>query len=463
MPLQCIRPAVAAGILLMLVSPVVRAQSVYQSTTGTSSWNTATNWNPAAVPSGTGVSVTFNGAATASNPVQTANRTVNLDGARTVGSILFNTDLSTFTNSIVTGSGGPLTFDETGAGPATITTTGAGTGNNTISVAMVLTDSLVASVNNTTATSAAGSLNLTAAISGPGGFTKQGDGLATFGTGAKIYTGATVLSGGRTRISQAAQPSATSSFTVNAGAQLTLIATSGNFTFGSGPLNLNGVGATSGPSAAFPGAVRNDTNFVATINNAVVLQSDTLLHVEGTATGSITLTNTVSGPGQLALTAPNSSSNQGQLVLNGANTYAGGTLVRGGTLVLSGAAATLGTGNVTVDNTTSSSSTATLSIMAGVANAIDDGATLSLKGGTAGSAFLDTGVNETVGGLVLNGVVQVPGTYGSTSSGALNQSDVYFSGPGVIVVPVPEPAGILAACGLVAGGLGWRRRRAAVR
>src|SRR5436190_7275628 len=184
------------------------------------SWNTAANWNPAGVPNGIGASATLNGAASGSNPAQTGNRSVTMDAAITVGSIVFNNDLSTFTDSLTTGTGGSLIFDAVGSGPATMTTMGTGTGNNTISAPITLTDSLLANVNNTSASSAAGSLNLTATIGGAGGFTKNGDGLATFGTGAKTYTGATILNGGRTRISNVAQPSATSSFTVNSGGQV---------------------------------------------------------------------------------------------------------------------------------------------------------------------------------------------------------------------------------------------------
>ena len=437
----------------------VAAVTVTTSTSGAVTWNlpaggtwdSTASWNPTAIPNGVGASATFNNAASAVNPAQTGNRTVTADNGQTVGSITFsNNAANTFTMSITTGAGGStLTFDEIDAGPATITVPAVvGTGNNTISVPITLTDSLVATVNNITASSAAGALNLTATITGAGGFTKLGDGLCTFGTGTKTYTGPTVLGGGRMRISVAAQPSATSSFTINAGAQLNQI-TDGALTLGSGPLNLNGAGPTTGPFAIFPGAIRNDTSRVSTINSAsVVLQSDTLIHVEGSATGSITIANAVSGPGKLTLTAPTSSANQGQLVLNGNNSYQGGTLVRGGTLVVNAASATLGTGDVTVDNSTSPSSIAKLTIQAGVANAISDIATLTLAGGgTAGVADqsyveLGAGINETVGGLKLGGVSQPAGTYGSTSSGATVQNDEYFSGPGIItVVPVaPLPS-----------------------
>ena len=412
---------------------------------GNGTWNAAANWNPASIPGGVGATAIFNGAATGSNPAQTANRTVTLDGPRTVGSIMFNNDLSTFTDSLTTGASGSLTFDEAGAGPATITVPAAGgTGNNTISVAITLNDSLVATVNNTTASSSAGALALAATMSGPGGFTKLGDGLASLTTNAKTYGGATVLSGGRLRVSSAAQPSATSSFTINPGGQLTAISAA-SYTFGSGPLNLNGAGPTTGPFAGFPGALRNDTNLGVTNNNAVVLQSDTLIHVQGSASGVIALPNTVSGPGKLTLTSQSHDANLGILLLNGANTYSGGTIVDGGTLVVSGAGATLGTGNVTVHsaNLSFSGSSAKLMIQAGVVNAIADTAVLSLAGGNIlatpddGCVDLGAGVNEVVGVLLLGGVAQQPGTYGSTSSAATFKSNEFFSGTGTITVPPP--------------------------
>jgi autotransporter-associated beta strand protein len=242
-------------------APSVRADT-YLPTSGTASWNLGANWDTSMVPNAVGASVFFGNG--------TGNRTIQTDSGAagfTVGSISFDIN-SSATNSITTGSNGSnLTLDNGGAG-VTITTSGFGAGNNTISVRLVLNDLVTAQVDQTSSSSGAGSLNLTAAISGTGGVVKQGDGLMTYGTGAKTYTGPTVLNGGRTRISQTAQPSATSSFTINDGAQLTLIAANpATFAFGSGSLNLNGSGATSGPFSAFPGAIRNDTGYVATINN----------------------------------------------------------------------------------------------------------------------------------------------------------------------------------------------------
>jgi hypothetical protein len=84
-----------------------------------------------------------------------------------------------------------------------------------------------------------------------------------------------------------------------------------------------------------------------------------------------------------------------------------------------------------------------LLIQTGVLNAISDNAMLSLSGGSTpdvadvGFAFLEAGVNDRIGALVLGGVAQTSGlTYGSTASGALFKSDEYFSagGSGILTV-----------------------------
>jgi fibronectin-binding autotransporter adhesin len=436
---------------LLLVSIRAANAQTWQVATGSSSWNTAANWNPATVPNSVGATATFNNATSANNPAQTGNRTANLDGAKTVGSLVFNADAANaFTNTIATGTGGALTFDATASGPATLISNGPGTGNNTISVAMVLNDDLVATANQQNTASTAFSLNLTGTMSGAGGFTKAGDGGATFGTGTKTYTGATTINGGRIRISSAARPTGTSSFTVNNGGQVDPISDGGTYTFGATSnvvVNLNGAGPTTGQFSVFPGAIRQDTNTVVTITNKINLQSNTTIHVQGASTGSLTLSNAISGVGKLTFTAPNSNTDIGKLVINGANTYSGGTLVGGGTLVVSGSTATLGTGDVEVNNAASGGlATSVLQILAGVSNAIDDNAKLTLMGGSAGAANLGSGIDDLIGNLVLGGVTQsAPGTYGSTTSGAMFQNNTYFSGTGVVrlAVAVPEASSFL--------------------
>ena len=437
--------AVTSSVAVVTIAVPTSGPTTWNLAAG-GSWNSATSWNPMVIPNGIGASAIFNNAASGSNPAQTGNRAVTADAPQVVGSIIFNNDAANAFTTTISAGGGSVNFDETNAGPAAvIIPTALGTGNNTLVAPTILTDNLVVTVHNITASSVQGGFNFTAAVSGPGGFTKLGDGGMTFGTGAKTYTGPTVLAGGRMRMSVAAQPQQTASFTIAAGGQLDQI-TAGTLTMGTGPLNLNGAGPTSGPFAAFPGAIRNDTGLISTINNVVVLQSDTLIHVQGTA-GSTTFANSISGPGKLTLTSPNHDANLGSLILNGANTYAGGTLVDGGILVV-GPSASLGSGNVTVKSAHAvfAGSSAKLTIQDGAGNVIADTATLSLAGGNVGGladdgyAELGAGVNDTVGGLILGGVPQGAGTYGSTLSSATTQNNEYFAGTGIItVVPAAVP------------------------
>ena len=155
----------------------------------------------------------------------------------------------------------------------------------------------------------------------------------------------------------------------------------------------------------------------------------------------------------------------GTQTFSGASTYSGGTSINAGILAIT-AGGKLGTGNVSVLATAVS-----LTINAGVTNAVDDAATLSLAGGgtvgvaDVGFAVLGDGVTEQVGGLILGGINQLTlngaGTYGSTASAATFKNDEYFSGTGVIrLQAVPEPGTwltLLGGLGLLAG-VRWMRR-----
>jgi len=125
------------------------------------------------------------------------------------------------------------------------------------------------------------------------------------------------------------------------------------------------------------------------------------------------------------------------LVLTAANTYTGKTCVGSGILQVGDGTVTnsrLGQGDVDV------AAGGTLCIKAKVANAIADTATVSL--GNTGDVFcgvmdVEGGVNETVGALVLGGVRQPAGTYGSSVSAATHKLDRYFTGTGVLTVTSP--------------------------
>jgi len=440
----------AAGALLGVLIPV-HAETWDGPATG-GVWNVATNWSPDTVPDAVSATAIFD------DP--TANRTVTYGEAITVGSIIFNNSTGFFnrigSNTVLD----VLTFDAAGGGPATITVTGNATGSTTpngINGPVVLQDNLIITVPVVANTSAAGAFTFigsNSTITGPGGVTKDGPGTMTFADTAKAFTGPLVIEEGRLRFNANARASATSSVTVASGGQIALDG-SATYIFGSADttqISLNGTGL-----AAFPGAIRVETDRVVTIPNRVVLQSSSALNVVGTS-GSMTLTNIVSGLGALTFSEPAFNAALGKLVLSAANTYSGGTVVKGGTLVVGGSVnATLGSGDVTVASASSvfGGAVAKLTIQTGVLDAIANNATLSLAGGGAaagvaddGFAELEAGVNEKISGLVLGGVAQALGTYGSSASAATNKFDEYFSGAGIVTV-VPEPG----AAAMLLGGL----------
>lgn len=420
------------------------------------SWATAANWNPATVPNAAGAAVILN--------TPPATRTITVDSGATgftVGSITFN-DNSAFANTLSTGiSGSNLILNNSGSGVLLqFNGSGASLANNTVSVPMVFNDNVTAEVNyqanSTAGISTQGAFNWTGSVSGgSGGFTKTGNDLMTMGTAAKAYTGPTALNAGRLRISAAGRPTATSSFTVNAGGQLNPITAGGTYTFGANsnvPLNLNGTGATTGTFAGFPGALRPDSDLVCTIANQVVLQTDSQINIFSRAlTGTLTFSNAISGGGKLTMGGGDGEGNHhGTLKLSGGNsTYSGGTSIIQGTIEVATGAAdptkpSLGTGNVFVDGLSDNGagvySWGHLVIDSNVQNAILDTAQLKVdfgnpSGTPAGDVTLGSGVNETVGSLVLNGATKQTGvTYGSTTSGAVFQDDNYFHGAGVITI-----------------------------
>ncbi len=350
-----------------------------------------------------------------------------IDLAGTTGSATIDTSNSTGA-LILTGN-----ITASGAGSKTLTLSG---GNND-NVQGIISDN---SVSNTTSVS------------------KTGTGTWIL-SGANTYSGGTTVRNGTLSIASiglAGNPG-------NLGTNSTINLGNGNNTgtlayTGAGEttdrvINLNGTGGggtidTTGAT----GALIFTSNFTATGLGAKTL---TLKGGNGdTIQGAIV----DSSGGATAL----SKTGNGTWILSGANTYSGGTNISNGVLQLVGANATLGLGNVTV-----TSGATRLDITTGVLNAINDTATLSLAGGGTpgvadfGYARLGTGIDEVVGTLILNGVNEAPGTYGSSTSGAANQFDEFFNGNGIItVVPEPSVYGMLAmGAGLLMGANRFRRRR----
>src|SRR5690606_30073445 len=90
----------AVCVAIGLLSTTIASAETWNVSSGSASWGIDFNWFPATAPNAVGASAVFNGAATSDNIDQTANRTATLDGTKTIGSLVFNNDLGTFTNTI---------------------------------------------------------------------------------------------------------------------------------------------------------------------------------------------------------------------------------------------------------------------------------------------------------------------------------------------------------------------------
>jgi autotransporter-associated beta strand protein len=278
-------------------------------------------------------------------------------------------------------------------------------------------------------------------------------------SGANTYSGGTTIRNGTLSVSSlgnAGNPG-------NLGTNATItIGNAGQ----SGTLAYTGAGETTDRVINLGGSAGGATIDTSNSTGPLILTSN----FTATGTGSKTLTlkggngDVIQGAivdNSLLNTTALNKTGSGTWNLSGANSYSGGTTVSNGTLRLTGANATLGTGNVSV-----LSSATNLNITTGVLDAVNDAATLSLAGGGTdgvadnGYAKLGNGVDEVVAALILGGMNEAPGTYGGTGSGAMNIMDEYFSGNGMITV-VPEPsiyALIAVGSAVVLGVRGLRRR-----
>ena len=166
---------------------------------------------------------------------------------------------------------------------------------------------------------------------------------------------------------------------------------------------------------------------VSVIMPAIVLQGDAEIEMgvfgSGFALGTDPVFNyPITGPYQLMFTGKNDcfatlnvANNFGHLLLSPRNSA--------GFTVTANAAGALG-GDVTVEADPGSGAKGANLIFA-AANAMADTATLSLYGNTG--SFVTVNANDTIGGLKLNGVKQLPGTYNSGNS-------TWLAGTGTLTV-----------------------------
>ncbi len=327
------------------------------------SWSADTNWvggPPGVIADGTGFTANFN---SADIPGDT---TVNLDGARTIGNLVFG-DTATGTAGswiLANGTGGPLTLD--GATP-TVTVNALGTNKNA---------------------------QITATLGGTSGFTKAGAGVLILNNSGNTISGAIVLSAGTMQLNSASLSSATT-VAINAGTLVSAApganAIGGTISFGGGVLQYN-----TNPGTDYSGQFSTTANQQYRIN---VISAGT-----PSVARVVTYASNLASPGG-TLTKLST----GTLILAAANTFTGSTTVSAGTLELSNAQALQ---NSAINTTASAAGTTTAGlVLTGVTSPTFGG----LTGNKALSALFDTdsGNYNLVTNVTLN-----PGTGASYSYAA---------------------------------------------
>lgn len=162
----------------------------------------------------------------------------------------------------------------------------------------------------------------TGGISGSGGLTKSGTGTLTLASANHSYTGPTVINGGVLAVSALGDAGSPSSIGASGAA-------ASNFILNGGTLSLT--------------ASQTNTN-----RNLTLGTSGGAIDI-ALANSSIQSSGVISGSGILTKTGP------GTLLLASANTYTGGTVIKGGRVYLAGATANssgLGSGVVTIQSGT---------------------------------------------------------------------------------------------------------------
>ncbi len=301
--------AVSVSILTAALALPVKAvaQNWAQTATGTYSWNSAANWNPATIPNSSSASAVFGSKAT-------GNQTVTIDSATTINQLTFgDTGNLQFSYDIVN-NGNNLGLNFAGTAPSITMTSTTSADQKIFGYSAVVSGNLTISQNSTAANLIFNTVSFyttpasTITISGPGNTILQ----------------TCVISGGGVTVA------GSGSLTLNGGAIL-------------GPLNLSS-GSINVVTSADVGSLSGASG------TAINLSAGAELIIQQSIVS--TYSGTISGQASLALGTQN-----GTLTLNNANTYTGGTTINTGTLVAELAATTasgssLGQGPLTVNSGT---------------------------------------------------------------------------------------------------------------
>lgn len=444
-------------------------------------WNANANGNwstgpwTSSTPNAAGAAASFGGGGT---PI-TAPRTVTVNGAFTVGSIVFNNGTNAFT--LAAGGGANIILNNNASSATVIDSAGNHFVQSPVTLSSNGTNFSVVTLGDT--------LNLSGAVSGGGTVTKIGNGTLSF-TGVNGYTGDTQINAGTIAINNLNSLGIeTALVTINAATLQAIdnIVTTRNFNItdatstisvedaksfsisgvigagtgklhktGAGTLALSGVNTYSGGTVVsggilevngdtalgpVPGAVVTnltlDGGATLRAGAAVVLNANrSLVLNSGTATintngNAMTINGALSGTGGIL-----NKTGAGTLTVNGVGTYSGGTVVSDGTLVIG---STL-TGNITLANAT------TLQVPTGGA-----GNAIILSGASANASVIAAGISNGLTGTITGDFDQTLTIGNATqfSFGATTKQFQNFSG----TLAIPTGATVrLSATSLANGG-----------
>ena len=335
----------ASGLLVCLITILAAAPKTYAlsgtwtnlvSGNASGSWATAANWNNGVIADGADYTADFS-----TLDLTATNSVVTLDGARTIGNIIFG-DTTPSTNWVLnTGAGGPLTLAVT-AGTPTLT---ANNGTNTIG----------------------------AVLDGTSGFNKAGAGTirlngANTTLSSNININAGILQAGNASAlgvaSAASTLTPTNLVVIASGATLEII---GGIAPALKPVTVSGAGAggTKGAIYADLSGLANNNNstrlsigLITATNPAVIMLGDTTIRVDGTnsgPTGSVVLMGHITTSNALTGTPINfpytlTKTGTGRLSIDPATGYSGGDIhIVQGAIKFGNNNGLLGSQTVTID------------------------------------------------------------------------------------------------------------------
>jgi len=279
--------AALALVAVLLISPAAQAaDGTWTQLTSGNLWSVGTNWSGGTIADGSGFTANFN------TLDLTADITVRLDSARTIGNLIFA--------DTATATAGSWILDNNGTAGNILTLAGT-------------TPSIT--VN---AMGAGQTVTISAVLAGTSGLRKAGAGTLVL-DGTNTYTGTTAVTAGNLRLTNASALGGSTTVSMTSGAQLDL---SGGLTFGTGStITINGQGV-----ANFAGSLQSASGTNVWAGNVIIGTSGSRLGAQAGAT--LEISGEISAGAGVQLSVRNADQT-GTTILSGNNTYNGQTTVLG--------------------------------------------------------------------------------------------------------------------------------------